>query len=89
MKILLFAIIAIQLGTYYLLNQKLKSIMSKQEDFDAALDKLDAATTEIANDLTALRDEVKGTISTESLARLDANILALEVMGQDPIPPDV
>lgn len=60
--------------------------MTKQEKFDAALTRLDNSTNEIAADLTKLRDEIKNkdTVSDESLARLDTNIVTLEGLGKDP-----
>jgi hypothetical protein len=63
-------------------------IMAKQEQFDELLTRLDAATTEIASDLQALRDELAaGTINDASLATLDAKIAQLEAMGADPADP--
>lgn len=64
----------------------IKTVMTKQEKLDASLARLNAATNEIASDLTALRDEIKNTdtVSDESLATLDTNISKLEVLGQDP-----
>lgn len=65
------------------LHSKYNSIMAKQDQFDAMLQRLDAATTEIADDLRELREEVIDTISDESLAKLDANISKLETMGAE------
>jgi hypothetical protein len=63
-------------------------IMAKQDQFNESLARLDAATSEIASDLQALRDELAaGTISDASLATLDAKIAQLEAMGQDPADP--
>lgn len=66
-------------------NQTL--IMAKQEKMDAMLTRLDAATNEIASDLAALREEIKDSVSQESLDKLDANISTLEGLGADPADP--
>lgn len=58
--------------------------MAKQDEFNAMLTRLDAATTEIANDLKALRDELGDSISQESLDTLNTNIAKLEELGKDP-----
>lgn len=68
--------------------------MAKQEDFDARMKEMDEATTEIANDLQKLRDEIAagGSISDANLAILDAKIATLKVLGSDPtnpVPPPV
>lgn len=59
--------------------------------------RLDAATTEIADDLTALRDRLTAAVAdkdaavqaavTEALAGFDAPIARLEALGQDPADP--
>ncbi len=67
-------------------NKKQNKIMSKQDEFNAGLAKLDAATNEIANDLAALRDQLGDTISQESLDVFNRNIARLEEMGKDPEP---
>lgn len=57
--------------------------MTKQEQFDAAMAKVDAATTDIADDLRRLKEEIaNGTVSPESLARLDASADALDALGK-------
>lgn len=62
--------------------------MAKQDQFNELLTRMDAATTEIANDLKTLREEAAaGSISDASLATLDAKIAQLEAMGQDPADP--
>lgn len=64
---------------------KTKSIMNKQERFDQALARMDEATTEIANDLKNLRSEIAaGSVTDESLAKLEANIATLDELGKDP-----
>lgn len=57
--------------------------MKKQEQFDAYLQRLDAATNEIATDLKALKEEAVDHISPESLGRLESNISKLEALGTD------
>lgn len=58
--------------------------MAKQDEFNALLVRIDAATTEIAKDLQELRDKEKDNISPESLTTLDSKIAILEEMGKDP-----
>lgn len=73
-----------------LLNSKLDLIMTKQEQFDAALERLNTTTNDIAADLTLLKEQIQnGTVSDESLARLDANVATLEALGastENPVP---
>lgn len=58
--------------------------MEAQNRIDAALVRLDAATNEIASDLKKLRDQiVAGTVTQESLAKLEANIAKLESLGAE------
>lgn len=78
-----FAAVIIIILLIYIIIQ-LHKIMAKQDEFNALMVRLDAATTEIAKDLTALREEIKDTISSESLTTLDANISKLEELGKDP-----
>jgi DNA repair ATPase RecN len=69
------------------LQAQLGSVMAKQEDFDARMKALDAATDEIASDLTALRDKLAaGTIPDTAVADLDARIARLTALGKDPEP---
>ncbi len=64
---------------------KLNLIMGQNDKVMAAIKELDAATTEVANDLQALRDQVaSGNVSDESLAALDESIARLKVLGADP-----
>lgn len=64
--------------------------MAKQEQFDALIARLNVATNDIAADLTNLKAQIAaGTVSDESLARLDSNIAALETLGastENPVP---
>lgn len=73
-----------------LIHTKLNSIMAKQEQFDALIGRLNVATNDIAADLTNLKAQIAaGTVSDESLARLDSNIAALETLGastENPVP---
>lgn len=75
---------------FKLINQKLDKIMTKQEKFDAAIDRLNTTTNDIAADLKQLKEEnAAGTISDESLAKLDANVATLEALGastENPVP---
>ena len=83
--VVIVAFLAIEI---ILLHSKYNSIMAKQDQFDAMLQRLDAATTEIADDLRELREEVIDTISDDSLAKLDANISKLETMGAEDDQPE-
>lgn len=73
-----------------LINNKLDKIMAKQEQFDAMVARLNTATNDIAADLKLLKDQIAaGTVSDESLAKLDADIVKLEALGastDNPIP---
>lgn len=72
------------------INQKLEAMATKQERFDALLTRIDAVTTNIAEDYRTFVDEVKaGTVSDESLAKAEANITTLEQLAaskENPIP---
>lgn len=66
-----------------------QSIMTKQEQFDAALVKLNTVTNDIAEDLQELKQQIAdGSVSAESLAQLDANVSTLEAIGaqDNPVP---
>lgn len=84
--------ITIGLGAvaFYILYKQNKSIMGKQEQFDAMITRLNAATNDIAADLTLLKEQIAaGTVSDESLARLDQHIASLEALGastENPVP---
>lgn len=57
--------------------------MTKQEQFDAALSKIDTATSDIADDLRRLKEEIaNGNVSQESLDRLTANADTLDALGK-------
>ena len=64
--------------------------MTKQERFDTILTKLDAVTTNIAEDFKTFVQEAKdGTVSDESLAKAEANITKLEELAatkENPVP---
>lgn len=69
---------------FSLIFQKLNLIMTKQEQLDAALSKIDAATNDIAADLKLLKGEIlAGAVTDESLAKLDLNAAALEALGNE------
>lgn len=58
--------------------------MAKQDQLNAAIARLETATTEIASDMKKLRDEIAtGSVTDESLATLDANIAKLESLGAE------
>lgn len=67
--------------------------MAINDDIDTRVAQLDAATTEVANDLQALRDEIAAGefVSPEDksaiLAKLDSRIERLVQLGQDPVNP--
>jgi hypothetical protein len=69
---------------------KIDQIMTKQEKFDAALERLNTTTNDIAADLTLLKKQIQdGTVSDESLAKLDTNVATLEALGastDNPVP---
>jgi multidrug resistance efflux pump len=65
------------------INFKLDQIMTKQEQFDAALAKIDTATSDIADDLRRLKEEIaNGNVSQDSLDRLTANADTLDALGK-------
>jgi hypothetical protein len=76
-----------------LIISKLDLIMTKQEKLDAALDRLNTTTNDIAADLVLLKQQIAaGTVTDESLARLDANVATLEALGastENPVPEPV
>lgn len=69
-------------STLFLIIQNL-IIMSKQEDFDAALAEIADATTAISARIQAFIDAAANgdTISTESIAALQADADALKALG--------
>lgn len=71
------------------INHKLDLIMTKQEQLENAIIRLDGATNEIAKDLSNLKEQiVAGTVTEESLARLDQTIATLETLGNETITED-
>ncbi len=70
-----------------LILKNTKSIMKQNEQVLAFVDRLNAATNEIASDLQALRDAEKDNLAPETLTSLDAITARLEAMGQDPADP--
>lgn len=73
-----------------LIINKLNQIMTKQEKFDASLERLNTTTNDIAADLKLLKDQIASdTVTEESLARLDTNVTTLEALGastDNPVP---
>lgn len=61
-----------------LIHERLLLMPTKQE-FDAAMAEIDAATTEIANDLQKLIDQ--GFIAQEGLDTINTKIAALKALG--------
>lgn len=63
---------------------------TKQERFDAILTSLDAVTTDLAGDFKTFIEEARqGTVSEESLAKAEANVLKLQELAatkENPIP---
>jgi hypothetical protein len=78
------------LETINYLKTKIDQIMTKQERFDAILTKLDTVTTDLAGDFKTFIEEAKtGTVSDESLAKAEANVIILEQLAaskENPIP---
>lgn len=64
-------------------------IMAKQEQFDAVLTRIDAATNKIADQLRALKDQIAnqglpGDVEDAVLARLETAATQLEAVGASP-----
>lgn len=72
------------------LTLKVNEMATKQERFDALLEKLNVTTNNIAEDYQKLLDEVRnGTVSDESLTRAEENIAKLEGIAasvENPLP---
>jgi hypothetical protein len=72
------------------LNSKIDTIMTKQERFDTVLTRIDAVTTNIAEDFKAfIKEAQEGSISDESLAKAEANVTKLEELAatkENPVP---
>lgn len=71
------------LETLFLIIKNQKKIMAKQDEFDAYLARLDAATSKIAADLTTIIASEKDNISADSLSKLGDATAALEKIGSD------
>lgn len=87
--IILFAV-GVDITLSIINNLKIQKVMTKQEQFDANLERLNAVTNNIAADEKKLLEEIKsGTVSDESIAKLTKNIETLEAIAadvEDPIP---
>lgn len=63
---------------------------TRQESFDALMGRLDTVSNDIAADYKKLLDEAKtNSVSAESIAAAEANILKLEALGasvENPVP---
>lgn len=67
----------------HLLTTKIDAIMTVQERLEKAIADLNEGTNEIAADLQALKDQIAaGTVSPESMAKLEENIQILQQLGQ-------
>ncbi len=67
----------------FLIN-KIEQLMTVQERVDAALAGLNNVTNEIAADLKALKDAIAaGTVSEETVAKLEQNIAVLEAIAAE------
>jgi hypothetical protein len=74
---------------------KIKTIMATLQQFQAALDRIDAATTDIANDLTLLKEQITNAglsaeVEAEVIAKLETAATKLEGIGasvENPVPP--
>lgn len=70
------------------LQQKVTTLMAKQEEFDQRMADLDAATNDIAADLQSLRDQMASAgIPDSVLTALDSRIARLKELGADPADP--
>lgn len=72
---------------------KIKGLMATVEQFNAVLSRIDTATTDIANDIRELRDEVKEALENAGvpsadedgiLSRLSTVADTLEAIAKDP-----
>lgn len=71
------------------INDKTNKIMATIEQFESALSRIDSATTNIANELQSLKDQIAnqglpGDVEANVLARLDAAATKLEGIGKTP-----
>lgn len=73
--------------TQILFGAALFYIIFKLHKMEELLQRLDGATNEIAKDLTALRDQLKDSLTPEQKSRLTAHIERLEALGADPADP--
>lgn len=74
----------------YLIAQNKSIMATSQERYDAINERLNVITNDIAADYKKLLEEAKNkTISDESLAKGEANVLRLEALGasvDNPVP---
>ncbi len=76
------------------INDKTRKIMATVEQFEAALSRIDTATTNIASELQSLKDQIANQglpsdVEANVLARLDAAATKLEGIGgnvENPVP---
>jgi hypothetical protein len=68
---------------------RLTILEGRMNDFDTSLARIDAATTEVANDLRELREQLANgvAVTPEQLAALAAAADRLEGIGADPTNP--
>jgi archaellum component FlaC len=77
------------------INQKLDKIMASQQQFETALNRIDAATTAIATQLRDLKEQLTNAglsadVEAQVLTRLETAATQLEAVGQsveNPVPP--
>jgi hypothetical protein len=88
------AIIASLAFLYSFFNHlKLKRIMASLQEFEQALSRIDAATTDIADDLRKLTEDLQNaglpaSVEADVLARLNAAADRLEAIGGNVANPD-
>lgn len=64
------------------IEQKIDTIMTKQERFDTILTNLDNVTNDLAADFALFIQEAKdGTVSDESLAKAETNVETLKALA--------
>jgi hypothetical protein len=73
------------------LEQKVDQLMAVSQEIKSLVSQIDAATNEIAADLTALRDQIAGGVDAataeEIRAGLQTQVERLTALGQDPANP--
>lgn len=83
----LLGLMAFGMGLIYLIY-KTRKIMATLENFQAALTRIDAATTDIANDIRSLKDQIANQglpadVEANILSQLEAKAAQLEAIGAE------